>query len=72
MRGAVEVIELPGPASGVSGLFGDENGEELDFQNFSSNSSTDQGLSKHQEVCFTPVTKMTKMIVIFWDLLGVI
>ena len=27
-----------------------------------------QGLSKHQEVCFTPVTKVKKLIVIFCDL----
>ena len=27
-----------------------------------------QGLSKHQEVRFTPVTKITKLIVVFWDL----
>ena len=31
-----------------------------------------QGLSKHQEVCFTPVTKVQKMIVVFWDLVGAI
>ena len=31
-----------------------------------------QGLSKHQEVCFTRVTKVKKMIVIFWNLLGAI
>ena len=30
----------------------------------------DQGLSKHQEVSFTPVTKVKTLIVIFWDLLG--
>ena len=30
----------------------------------------DQGLSKHQEVSSTPVTKVKKMIVGFWDLLG--
>ena len=29
--------------------------------------SLNQGLSKHQEVCFTPVTKVEKNIVIFWD-----
>ena len=29
-----------------------------------------QGLSKHQEVGSTPVTKVTKLIVNFWDLLG--
>ena len=28
-----------------------------------------QGLSKHQEVGFTPVTKVTKIIVVFWDLI---
>ena len=32
--------------------------------------SLDQGLSKHQEVGFTPVTKVTKLIVNFWDLLS--
>ena len=31
-----------------------------------------QGLSKHQEVCFTPVTKVEKLIVIFCDLFGAI
>ena len=31
-----------------------------------------QGLSKHQEVRFTPVTKITKLIVVFWDLSGAI
>ena len=31
-----------------------------------------QGLSKHQEVCFTPVTKITKLILAFWDLFGAI
>ena len=34
--------------------------------------SLDQGLSKHQEVGFTPVTKILKLIVIFWDLVGAI
>ena len=28
----------------------------------------DQGLSKHQEVSSTTVTKVTKLIVVFWDL----
>ena len=32
----------------------------------------DQGLSKHQEVCFTPLTKVEKLIVIFCDLFGAI
>ena len=32
----------------------------------------DQGLSKHQEVSSTPVTKVKKLIVVFWDLLGAI
>ena len=31
-----------------------------------------QSLSKHQKVCFTPVTKVEKMIVIFCDLFGAI
>ena len=31
-----------------------------------------QGLSKHQEVSSTPVTKVTKLIVVFWDLFGAI
>ena len=31
-----------------------------------------QGLSKHQEVCFTPVTKVEKFIVIFGHLFGAI
>ena len=31
-----------------------------------------EGLSKYQEVCFTPVTKVEKLIVIFWDLFGAI
>ena len=31
-----------------------------------------QGLSKHQEVRSTPVTKVKKMIAVFWDLLGAI
>ena len=31
-----------------------------------------QGPSKHQEVSSTPVTKVKKMIVVFWDLLGAI
>ena len=35
-----------------------------------SQSSLDQGLSKHQEFSSTPVTKVTKLIVLFWDLLG--
>ena len=34
--------------------------------------SINQGLSKHQEVGFTPVTKVPKFIVVFWDLLGAI
>ena len=34
--------------------------------------SIDQGVSKDQEVSLTPVTKVTKLIVVFWDLLGVI
>ena len=29
----------------------------------------DQGLSKHQEVSFTPMTKLKKMILVFWDIL---
>ena len=29
-----------------------------------------QGLSKHQEVSFTSVMKVTKVIVVFWDLHG--
>ena len=32
----------------------------------------DQGLSKHQEVSYTPVTKVKKIIVGFWDLFGAI
>ena len=32
----------------------------------------DQGLSKPQEVGFTPVTKVPKLIVVFWDLFGAI
>ena len=32
----------------------------------------DQGLRKHQEVWFTPVTKVEKFIVIFCDLFGAI
>ena len=43
MRGAVEVIELTGPASEGSGLFCDENGEKLDFQDSSSDSSREDG-----------------------------
>ena len=43
MRGAVEVIELPGPVIEGSGLFGDENGEELDFQDSSRDSSREDG-----------------------------
>ena len=43
MRGAVKVIELPCTASGGSGLFGDENGEQLDFQDSSSDSSREDG-----------------------------
>ena len=35
-------------------------------------SSLHQGLSKHQEVCLTPVTKVKKIILISWDLLGAI
>ena len=31
-----------------------------------------QGLSKHQEVSSTPVMKVKKLIVVFWDLLGAI
>ena len=31
-----------------------------------------QSLSKHQEVGFTPVTKVPKLIVVFWDLVGAI
>ena len=34
--------------------------------------SINQGLSKHQGVSSTPVTKVKKMIVCFWDLLGAI
>ena len=29
-----------------------------------------KGLSKHQEVSSNPVTKVKKIIVVFWDLLG--
>ena len=43
MRGAVEVIELPGPEIEGSGLFGDENWEELDFQDSSRDSSREDG-----------------------------
>ena len=43
MRGAEEVIELPGPVMEGSGLFGDENGEELDFQDSSRDSSREDG-----------------------------
>ena len=43
MRGAVEVIELPGPVIEESGLFGDEYGEELDFQDSSQDSSREDG-----------------------------
>ena len=32
----------------------------------------DQGLSKHQEVGSTPVTKVKKIILNFWNLLGAI
>ena len=31
-----------------------------------------QGQSKHQVVCFTPVTKVDQLIMIFWDLFGAI
>ena len=31
-----------------------------------------RGLSKHQEVCFTPVTKVDGLILILFDLLGAI
>ena len=31
-----------------------------------------QGLRKHQEVCFTPMTKVEKLIVIFCDLFDTI
>ena len=34
--------------------------------------SLDQGLSKHQEVGFTPVTKIPKLILVFCDLVGAI
>ena len=37
-----------------------------------SKSPIDQGLRKHQEACFTPVTKMEKIIVIFCNLFGAI
>ena len=46
MRGAVEVIEFTGPAVEGSGLFGDENGEELDFQDSSRDSSREDGDSE--------------------------
>ena len=32
----------------------------------SSEKNLDQGLSKHQEVGFTPMTKVTKLILVFW------
>ena len=35
-------------------------------------STLDQGLSKRQEVGFTPVTKIPKFILVFWDPLGAI
>ena len=44
MGGALEVIELPGPVIQGSGLFGDENGEELDFQDSSRDSSREYGI----------------------------
>ena len=31
-----------------------------------------QGLSKHQEVSSTPLTKVTKLIVVSWDFFGAI
>ena len=31
-----------------------------------------EGLSKHQEVSSNPATKVTKLSVVFWDLLGAI
>ena len=34
--------------------------------------SLNERLSKHQEVCFTHVTKVEKLIVIFWDFFGAI
>ena len=43
MRGALEVIELPGPVIEGFGMFGDENGEELDFQDCSWDSSREDG-----------------------------
>ena len=50
----MEVIELTGPAIEGSGLFGDENGEELDFQDSSWDSSRKDGdieVSDLKEMC---------------------
>ena len=43
MRGAMEVFELPGSVIEGSGLFGDGNGEELDFQDSSRDASREDG-----------------------------
>ena len=42
------------------------------FISLGSAESVYQGLKKHQEVSSTPVTKVKKMIVVSWDLLGTI
>ena len=46
------------------------NGRELKLHNLIN--TLNQGLSDHQEVCFTPVTKVKQIFVIFWDFLGAI
>ena len=45
-------------------------GDYLTIQTLYTLLCIDQGLSKHQEVSSTSVTKLTKFIVVFWDLLG--
>ena len=42
MKGAVEIIEVAGPVSEGSGVFGDEDEEDSDSQDFLSDSSGDE------------------------------
>ena len=68
------VLDLP-PWCGIN-FCGYDHGYKLQVRvNRSSRSQSDsinQGLRKHQEVCFTPVTKVEKLIVIFCDLFNAI
>ena len=43
---------------------------KMQQQKTKKNNCKNQGLRKHQEVSSTPDMKLTKFIVVFWDILG--